>query len=66
MCQKYQGSTKVNHAQLQALRIEFEVLTMKDNEIVDEYFSTMLAIANKMTAHGETMDQTNVVGKVLT
>jgi hypothetical protein len=58
MRQKYQGSTKVKRAQLQALRREFEVLNMKDNETVDEYFSRTLAIANKMTAHGETMDQT--------
>jgi hypothetical protein len=38
---------------------------MKDSETVDEYFSRTLAIANKMTAHGENMDQTKVVEKVL-
>ncbi|PNX69644.1 retrovirus-related Pol polyprotein from transposon TNT 1-94, partial [Trifolium pratense] len=32
MKQKYQGSTKVKRAQLQALRREFEVLGMKDGE----------------------------------
>ncbi|MCI32124.1 retrovirus-related pol polyprotein from transposon TNT 1-94, partial [Trifolium medium] len=51
MKHKYQGSTKVKRAQLQALRREFEVLAMKDDESVDDYFSRTLAIANKMTSH---------------
>jgi len=29
MKRKYQGSTKVNHAKTQALRYEFDALTMK-------------------------------------
>ncbi|CAJ2634874.1 unnamed protein product [Trifolium pratense] len=62
---KYQGSTKVKRAQLQALRREFEILAMKETESVDEYLSRTLAIANKMTAYGETMDQVKVVEKVL-
>nr|KYP38155.1 Retrovirus-related Pol polyprotein from transposon TNT 1-94 [Cajanus cajan] len=36
MQQKYQGSTKVKRAQLQALRREFELLAMKEGEKVDE------------------------------
>jgi hypothetical protein len=55
MKQKYQGSTKVKRAQLQALRKEFEVLNMKIGESVEEYFSRTLVIANKMSAHGDTM-----------
>jgi hypothetical protein len=65
MKRKYQGSTKVKRAQLQALRREFEILTMKDSETVDEYFSRTLAIANRMTAHGERMEQVTVVEKIL-
>lgn len=34
--QKYQGSTKVKRAQLQALRHEFELLGMKEGELVNE------------------------------
>ncbi|XP_058758796.1 uncharacterized protein LOC131632048 [Vicia villosa] len=65
MHRKYQGSTKVKRAQLQALRREFEVLCMKDNKVVDEYFTRTLAIANKMTAQGKKMEQTTIVEKVL-
>ncbi|MCH85552.1 retrovirus-related Pol polyprotein from transposon TNT 1-94, partial [Trifolium medium] len=65
MKQKYQGSTKVKRAQLQALRRDFEVLAMKEDETVDEYFSRTLAIANKMTSHGERMEQVTVVEKIL-
>ncbi|MCI84507.1 retrovirus-related Pol polyprotein from transposon TNT 1-94, partial [Trifolium medium] len=38
---------------------------MKDDETVDEYFSITLAIANKMTSHGERMEQVAVVEKIL-
>lgn len=65
MKQKYQGSTKVKRAQLQALRREFEILGMKDGESVDEYFTRTLTIANKMKTHGERMEQTVIVEKIL-
>src|SRR4051812_50196774 len=65
MHRKYQVSTKVKKSQLQALRREFKVLCMKDNKAVDEYFVRTLAIANKMAAQGEKMEQTTIVEKVL-
>ncbi|GAU35792.1 hypothetical protein TSUD_56690 [Trifolium subterraneum] len=65
MRQKYQGSTKVKRAQLQALKKYFEVLNMKIGESIEEYFSRTLAIANKMSAHGETMTQGTIVEKML-
>lgn len=66
MKQKYQGSTKVKRAQLQALRRDFETLHMnKEGETVDNFFARTLTIANKMKAHGETMSQTIINEKVL-
>jgi hypothetical protein len=65
MRQKYQGSTKVKRAQLQALRKEFELLGMKDGEGVDEYFGRTLTIANKMKTHGERMEQIVIIEKIL-
>jgi hypothetical protein len=52
MAKKFQGSTKVKRAQLQALRGEFEVLRMKDEEPVNDYFGRVLAIVNKMKIQG--------------
>ena len=65
MRQKYQGSTRVKRAQLQALRKEFEILQMKEGEKVDEYFARALTIANKMKVHEERMGQNVIVEKIL-
>lgn len=62
---KHQGSTKVKKAQLLALRREFELLGMKEEEGVKEYVERTLTIANKMKAHGDTIDESGVVEKVL-
>jgi hypothetical protein len=65
MKRKYQGSTKVKRSQLQVLCREFEVLAMQDSESVDVYFSRTLAIANRMTSHGERVEQVMVVENIL-
>ena len=63
--QKYQGTTRVKRAQLQALRKEFEVLHMKIAESVNDYFGRTLTIANKMRTQGERMDDVVIVEKIL-
>ena len=65
MQQKYQGSTRVKRAQLQALRREFELMAMKDGEKVDSYLGRTLSIVNKMKSNGEVMDSSTVVSKIL-
>lgn len=65
MKQKYQGSTRVRRAHLQALRKEFEILHMKTGESVNEYFARTLTIINKMKANGENKNDTAVVEKIL-
>lgn len=62
---KYQGSTRVKRAQLQAIRRTFKVLQMKEGEGVDEYFARTLTIVNKMKIHGEKMDQVVIIEKIL-
>ncbi|GAU51565.1 hypothetical protein TSUD_244720 [Trifolium subterraneum] len=65
MKRKYQGSTKVKRAQLQALRREFKVLAMGEGETVNEHFARTLAIANRMTTQGERIEQVTIVEKIL-
>ncbi|XP_039141196.1 uncharacterized protein LOC120278470 [Dioscorea cayenensis subsp. rotundata] len=65
MKQKYQGTTRVKRAHLQALRKEFETLHMKTGETVNEYFARVLTIANKMKANGEDKGDVAVVEKIL-
>lgn len=62
---EFKGSTKVKHDQLLVLKREFEMLTMKDSETVNEYFSRTLAIMNKMKKHGGNVTETEVVEKIL-
>ena len=65
MKKKYQGSSRVKRAQLQALRRDFEVLQMKDGESVTSYFGRTMEIANKMRCYGEKMKDVNIVEKIL-
>jgi len=65
MKQKYQGSTRVKRAQLQALRREFELLSMTEGEKIDSFLGRTLTVVNKMKSNGEIMEQSTVVGKIL-
>ena len=63
--QKYQGTTRVKRAHLQALRKEFKILHMKVGESMNEYFARTLTIANKMKANGDDKGDVAVVEKIL-
>ncbi|XP_010268746.1 PREDICTED: uncharacterized protein LOC104605613 [Nelumbo nucifera] len=65
MKKKYQGSSRMKRAQLQALRKEFEVLQMKNGESVTNYFAKIMTVANKMRFHGEKMEDVVIVEKIL-
>jgi len=65
MKQKYEGTNRVKHAHLQALRKEFETAHMKEGESVNEYLARVLVISNKMKANGEDVKDIVVVEKVL-
>ncbi|CAL1371533.1 unnamed protein product [Linum trigynum] len=62
---KYQGSARVQKAQLQALRRNFEVLKMKEGETVTSYFSRVMVVANDMRNCGEEMPDVKIVEKIL-
>ncbi|XP_022866554.1 uncharacterized protein LOC111386325 [Olea europaea var. sylvestris] len=65
MKKKYQRSSRVKCAHLQALRRDFETLQMKDNESITNYRSKTMEIANKMHFHGEKMEVVVIVEKIL-
>ena len=62
---KYEGTAKAKRAQLQALRGDFETLHMKSGELVSDYFSRTMAIANKMRIHGDKMADVTIIEKIL-
>ncbi|XP_024984103.1 uncharacterized protein LOC112520030 [Cynara cardunculus var. scolymus] len=65
MKRKYQDSSRVKRAQLQALRRDFEVLQMQEGEAVTDYYARAMGITNNMRIHGEKMNDTTIVEKLL-
>ena len=65
MKNKYQGNKRVQSAQLQRLRRDFEVLEMKEGDTITEYFSRVMVVANDMRNLGEDLPDDKVVEKIL-
>ena len=65
MKQKFQGSTRVKRAQLQALQRDFDMLQMKDEETINSYFARTLKIAKNMKACRESMLENVITAKNL-
>ena len=65
MRRKYQGSTRVKHAQLQAVRREFEILQMQKGETVNDYIDMVISLASKMRMHDDSITDVVVVEKIL-
>lgn len=62
----YQGTTKVKNVKLQTLRRNFEILFMKDINIVDQFMTQVNHIVNQLRIHGEDIPDQKVLEKVLT
>ncbi|XP_020218660.2 uncharacterized protein LOC109801906 [Cajanus cajan] len=65
MKKKYEGTTRVKRAHLQALRKDFETAHMKEGESVNEYLARVLVISNKMKANCDDLKEVAVVEKIL-
>lgn len=50
---------------LNSLRREFEVLAMKNDETITEYFARVMTVSNKMRNNGEDMPDSKIVEKIL-
>ncbi|KAH0715204.1 hypothetical protein KY284_008109 [Solanum tuberosum] len=65
MKKKYQGTTRVKRAQLQALRRDFKTLQMKEGETVTSYCTRTMEISNKMRFNGLKLNDVTIVEKIL-
>ncbi|KAJ8761593.1 hypothetical protein K2173_004369 [Erythroxylum novogranatense] len=65
MKRKFGGNQKVKKSLLNALRREFEVLEMRNDETITEYFARVMLVANKMRSNGEEMSDKKIVEKIL-
>ena len=61
----YVGDGKLKKVRLQALRRQYEVFTMEEEEYVSQYFDKVINFTNQMTRNGETVTDVMKVEKVL-
>ena len=65
MKRKFGGNERVKRSLLQTLRRDFEVLVMKNDESIDDYFKRVMSVSNKMRSNGEEMSDSKIVEKIL-
>ncbi|GKD28674.1 hypothetical protein Tco_1239452, partial [Tanacetum coccineum] len=65
MKMRYQGSARVQRAQINRLRRDFEILAMKTRESITDYFGRVMVVANEMRNCGDNMDDVKIVEKIL-
>ena len=61
----FHGNERTRQMQILTLRREFEMLRMKDNETIKEYFDRLLIVVNKICLLREDLPDSRVVEKVL-
>ncbi|GAU33702.1 hypothetical protein TSUD_148530 [Trifolium subterraneum] len=62
---RYGGDAKVKKVKLQALKRQFELLEMKSDEAISEYFTRVETLTNQMMNCGSTLNEEEMVEKVL-
>nr|XP_025625712.1 uncharacterized protein LOC112718014 [Arachis hypogaea] len=61
----YKGVDKAQKAKLQSLKREYERYEMSSSETVEQYFTRVTDLVNKMRVYGEDMPDSKVVKKIL-
>ena len=65
MKRKFCGNQKVKKSLLNALRREFEILEMKNDKSIKDYFARVMITSNKMRSSGEDMPDKKIVEKIM-
>ena len=65
IAQSYKGDSQVKHANLQALRIQYENLKMHSDESIASYFLCIDEVVNCMKNLGEEIKEVTLVEKIL-
>ncbi|CAL5202931.1 unnamed protein product [Lathyrus oleraceus] len=65
MKMKCQSNVRVKRDQLNRLRRDFEVLTMKHGESINDYFGRVMTVANDTRNYGEDVSDVKIVEKIL-
>lgn len=60
-----QGADKVKKARIQTLKTEFEALSMRESEPLDDFYMKLNGLVTNIRALGETMQESYVVKKML-
>lgn len=60
-----QGADKVKNARVQTLKAEFEGMTMKEDETIDDFHMKLNGVVTNIRALGEKMDESYTVKKLL-
>lgn len=63
--EEFEGSTKVKAVKLITLKREFEMLKMKDSDIVKEYTTKVMTIVNQIRLAGEDFPDQRVMKKIM-
>ncbi|GJU65696.1 retrovirus-related pol polyprotein from transposon RE1 [Tanacetum coccineum] len=61
----FEGTDRVKAVRLLTLKREFELLRMKDDELVKDYSARMMDVVNQMRLHGEVVKDQKVVEKMM-
>lgn len=59
------GADRVKKARIQMLKAEFEFLSMKDTELIDDFCMKLNGLVTNIRSLGETVDESYVVKKLL-
>src|SRR4030066_2351501 len=61
----YSGDGKLKKVRLQALRRQYEVLTMEEGETISQNFDKVVNLANQMTRNGDNITDLMKIEKIL-